>query len=125
MLILHWKTCAISFHDFTAPEKCQLVEKQATINFDKAIDVLKTQFGKYIRQFRKIISDDVLLNMISSDKDEVPKRLQFTHASVMQSLRLSSLNRRIFNINVDDESPLFVGVPLLNQTAYKEFIHAI
>lgn len=112
-------------HDFTAPEKCQLVEKQATINFDKAIDVLKIQFGKYIRQFRKIISDDVLLNMISSDKDEVPKRLQFTHASVMQSLRLSSLNRRIFNINVDDESPLFVGVPLLNQTAYKEFIHAI
>lgn len=112
-------------HDFTAPEKCELVEKQATINFDKAIDVLKVQFGKYIRQFRKIISDDVLLNMISSDKDEVPKRLEFTHASVMQSLRLSSLNRRIFNINVDEELPLFVGVPLLNQSAYKEFIHAI
>lgn len=111
--------------DFTAPEKCQLIEKQANINFDKAIDVLKNQFGKYIRQFRKIISDDVLLNMISSDKDEVPKRLQFTHASVMQSLRLSTLNRRIFNINVDEELPLFVGVPLLNNSAYKEFIHAI
>lgn len=108
--------------DFNMPEKCQLIEKQATINFDKAIDVLKTQFGKYIRQFRKIISDDVLLNLISSDKDEVPKRLQFTHASVMQSLRI---NRPIFNKNVDEEFPLFVGVPLLNQSSYKEFIHAI
>ena len=109
-------------HDFTAPEKCQLIEKQTTINFDKAIDVLKVQFGKYIRQFRKILSDDVLLNLISSDKDVVPKRLEFSHAAVMQSLRL---NTPIFNKKVDEEYPLFVGVPLLNQFAYKEFIHAI
>lgn len=108
--------------DFTAPEKCQLIEKQANINFDKAIEVLKTQFGKYIRQFRKIIADDVLLNLISSDKDVVPKRLEFTHASVMQSLRL---NRPIFNTKIDEELPLFVGVPLLNQPQYKDFIHAI
>lgn len=108
--------------DFVAPEKCQLIEKQANINFDKAIDVLKTQFGKYIRQFRKILSDDVLLNLISSDKDVVPKRLEFSHASVMQSLRL---NRPIFKTNVDEEFPLFIGVPLLNQPSYKEFIHAI
>lgn len=108
--------------DFVAPEKCQLIEKQVNINFDKAIDVLKTQFGKYIRQFRKILSDDVLLNLISSDKDVVPKRLEFSHATVMQSLRL---NRPIFKTNVDEEFPLFIGVPLLNQTSYKEFIHAI
>lgn len=111
--------------DFTMPEKCELVEKQATINFDKAIDVLKVQFGKYIRQFRKILSDDVLLNLISSDKDVVPKRLEFSHASVMQSLRLSSEKRLIHNLNVDEELPLFVGVPLLNNFAYKDFIHAI
>lgn len=109
-------------NDFTMPEKCQLIEKQANINFDKAIDVLKTQFGKYIRQFRKILSDDVLLNLISSDKDVVPKRLEFSHATVMQSLRL---NRPIFKINVDEEFPLFIGVPLLNQPSYREFIHAI
>ena len=108
--------------DFVAPEKCQLIEKQANINFDKAIDVLKTQFGKYIRQFRKILSDDVLLNLISSDKDVVPKRLEFSHATVMQSLRL---NRPIFKTNVDEEFPLFIGVPLLNQPLYREFIHAI
>ena len=108
--------------DFVAPEKCQLIEKQANINFDKAIDVLKTQFGKYIRQFRKILSDDVLLNLISSDKDVVPKRLEFSHATVMQSLRL---NRPIFKTNVDEEFPLFIGVPLLNQPSYREFIHAI
>lgn len=109
-------------HDFTAPEKCELIEKQANINVDKALDVLKVQFGKYIRQFRKFISDDVLLNLISSDKDEVPKRLQFSHAAVMQALRI---NQPILNTQVDEEYPLFVGVPLLNQTAYKEFIHAI
>lgn len=109
-------------NDFVTPEKCQLIEKQANINFDKAIDVLKTQFGKYIRQFRKILSDDVLLNLISSDKDVVPKRLEFSHATLMQSLRL---NRPIFKTNVDEEYPLFVGVPLLNQPSYREFIHAI
>lgn len=109
-------------NDFVTPEKCQLIEKQANINFDKAIDVLKTQFGKYIRQFRKILSDDVLLNLISSDKDVVPKRLEFSHAAVMQSLRL---NRPIFKRNVDEEFPLFVGVPLLNQPSYRELIHAI
>ena len=107
--------------DFTAPEKCELVQKQAIINFDKAIDVLKTQFGKYIRQFRKILSDDVLLNLISSDKDVVPKRLEFSHASVMQSLRL---NTPIINNKVE-EYPLFVGVPLLNQNSYEGFINAI
>lgn len=64
-------------HDFTAPEKCQLIEKQANINVDKALEIVKTQFGKYIRQFRKFINDADLLTLISSDKDEMPKRLQF------------------------------------------------
>lgn len=109
-------------HDFTAPEKCQLVEKQANINVDKALEIVKTQFGKYIRQFRKFISDDALLTLISSDKDEMPKRLQFSHAAVMQALRI---NQPIINTKVDEEHSLFVGVPLLNQSSYKEFIHAI
>ncbi|WP_155768237.1 replication initiation factor domain-containing protein [Acinetobacter gerneri] len=108
--------------DFTAPEKCQLVEKQAKINVDKALEIVKTQFGKYIRQFRKFINDDVLLNLISSDKDEVPKRLNFSHVAVMQALRI---NQPIINTQVDESYPLFEGVSLLNQTAYKDFIHAI
>ena len=108
-------------HDFTPPEKCQLIEKQAHINVDKALEIVKTQFGKYIRQFRKFINDEDLLNLISSDKDVVPKRLLFSHASVMQALRICE---PIINNRVDDY-PLFAGVPLLNQPSYKEFIHAI
>lgn len=109
-------------HDFTAPEKCELVEKQANINVDKALEIVKTQFGKYIRQFRKFINDSDLLNLISSDKDEVPKRLLFSHSAVMQALRI---NQPIINNKVDEEFPLFVGVPLLNQSSYEGFINAI
>lgn len=108
-------------NDFVAPEKCELVKKQANINVDKALEVLKHQFGKYIRQFRKFINDEDLLNLISSDKDIVPKRLNFSHAAVMAALRLN----QPIQAATDDEFPLFVGVPLLNQNQYKEFIHAI
>lgn len=108
-------------NDFVAPEKCELVKKQANINVDKALEVLKHQFGKYIRQFRKFINDEDLLNLISSDKDVVPKRLNFSHAAVMAALRLN----QPIQAATDDEFPLFVGVPLLNQNQYKEFIHAI
>ena len=108
--------------DFTAPEKCQLIEKQANINVDKALEILKTQFGKYIRQFRKFINDGDLLNIISSDKDEMPKRLQFSHAAVMQALRIGE---PINNKQLDEEFPLFVGVPLLNTYSYEGLINAI
>lgn len=107
-------------HDFTAPEKCELIEKQANINVDKALEIVKTQFGKYIRQFRKFINDADLLTLISSDKDEMPKRLQFSHSAVMQALRL---DQPIINTKVDEEYPLLVGVPYLNETSYKDFIH--
>lgn len=113
---------ANQLNDFVAPEKCELVEKQARINVDKALEILKHQFGKYIRQFRKFINDSDLLNLISSDKDEVPKRLIFSHSAVMQALRIG---QPIINTNLEDEYPLFVGIPLLNQSSYKEFIHAI
>lgn len=110
-------------NDFTMPEKCQLIEKQANINVDKALDILKVQFGKYIRQFRKFINDDVLLNLISSDKDVVPKRLNFSHAAVMQALRI---DQPIKN-NTLIETPLFEGVPFLtsSQDFYEGITHAI
>jgi phage replication initiation protein len=74
---------------FLHPEKTKVVKKQSEISWDKAIDVLKVQFGKYIRQFAKVVEPQELINMISSDKDEVPKRLKFSHAAVMQSIRLN------------------------------------
>ncbi|MFX3620836.1 MAG: replication initiation factor domain-containing protein [Acinetobacter radioresistens] len=111
---------ANQLNDFVAPEKCELIKKQAQINVDKALSITKHQFGKYIRQFRKFIDDSDLLNLISSDKDIVPKRLNFSHVAVMQALRL---NQPIQTTH--DECSLFVGVPLINQSQYKEFVHAI
>ncbi|MCU4414263.1 replication initiation factor domain-containing protein [Acinetobacter sp. WU_MDCI_Axc73] len=111
-------------NDFVAPEKCELIKKQATINVDKALEIVKHQFGKYIRQFRKFINDEDLLNLISSDKDVVPKRLIFSHAAVMAALRLDQPIKGITK-TLDEEFPLLVGVPLLNHSSYKEFIHAI
>nr|WP_227546894.1 replication initiation factor domain-containing protein [Acinetobacter sp. ANC 4641] len=108
-------------NDFSAPEKCEIVTKQSQINWDKAIQITKHQFGKYIRQFRKVFDDTELLNMISSSKDEVPKRLNFSHAAVMQSVRLNNPTYK----HDQDELPLFVGVPLINQPIYEGFINAI
>lgn len=106
-------------NEFVAPEKCELVKKQATINVDKALEIVKHQFGKYIRQFRKFINDEDLLNIISSDKDVVPKRLNFSHAAVMAALRLDQ------QIQANTDNSSFFRVPLVNQNQYKEFIHAI
>ena len=112
-----------SLADFVAPEKCRLIEKQATINSDKALSILKHQFGKYIRQFRKYINDEVLLDLIQSDKDVVPKRLNFSHAAVMQALRIGE---PIKNKTIT-ETPLFEGVPFLTSNAnfYEGLTHAI
>lgn len=114
---------ANQLNDFVAPEKCQLIEKQANINVDKALKIVKHQFGKYIRQFRKFINDADLLNLISSDKDVMPKRLNFSHAAVMQALRI---NQPIQNKSII-ETPLFEGVPFLmsSENFYEGLTHAI
>jgi phage replication initiation protein len=52
----------------------------------------------------------------------VPKRLKFSHAAVMQSIRLNQhFEPKPSSL---DEMPLFVGVPMVNMSAYKEFTHA-
>lgn len=109
--------------DFTMPEKCELIEKQASINVDKALEIVKHQFGKYIRQFRKFINDEDLLNLIVSDKDVMPKRLNFSHAAVMQALRIGEPIKP----KTITETPLFEGVPFLtsNQNFYEGMTHAI
>lgn len=106
--------------DFITPEKTEIVKKQSQMNWDQAIEITKVQFGKYIRQFAKVYEPSELITMLSSSKDEVPKRLKFSHAAVIQSLRIKKPIK-----SHSDELPLFVGVPLVNQSSYKEFIHAI
>lgn len=105
--------------DFVTPEKTQVVKKQSQINWDRSIEIVKEQFGKYIRQFAKIIEPNELIQMLSSQKDEVPKRLKFSHAAVMQSIRTKQPIKTL-----SEEFPLFVGIPLLNQPQYEDFINA-
>lgn len=97
---------ATKIGDYCTPEKTEIVKKQSKINLDKAIEITKHQFGKYIRQFRKFIDDAVLLDMISSNEDEMPKRLQFSHAAVMQAVRI---DQPTFTNHIE-ELPLFVGL---------------
>lgn len=93
--------------DFTAPSKTEIVKKQSNINWDKAISITKHQFGKYIRQFRKVYDDSALLDLICSEKDDTPKRLIFSHTAVIQSIR--NKDDEIILNGVIDELPLFVN----------------
>src|SRR5690606_5701698 len=105
-----------------------VVKKTSQINWDRSMEIVREQFGKYIRQYAKIIESDQLIAMLSSPKDEVPKRLKFSHAAVMQSIRLkqpikSSMDACKPTASLE-EMPLFVGVAGVNNSAYKEFINA-
>lgn len=105
--------------DLITPQKTEVVKKQSKINWDKSIEIVKEQFGKYIRQYSKIIEPAELVQMLSSEKDEVPKRLEFSHKAVMQSIRIKQPIS-----NTSDDLPLFVGVPHLTSNPYKENYYA-
>jgi len=88
--------------DLTTPERIKVKEKAATIAFERSIEIVKTQVGKYITFLRKHFNDDdLLLAKIShSDPNIMPKRLQqplkglntcgsFLHE--FEQLRLSAL----------------------------------
>lgn len=104
--------------DRVTPEKIDVVKRQSELNIAKAIEIIKIQFGKYIRQFRKVFDDSLLLDMVMSDKDVVPKRLKFTHAC---ATHFHNLTQEIVRNN-DAEYPLFEGVPLLNKPMYEDLV---
>lgn len=106
--------------DYIMPTKMEIVKKQSIINWDKAIQITKHQFGKYIRQFRKVYDDVELLNILSSDKDVIPKRLKFSATAVIQSIRINQPIPKTL-----DELPLFVGVSGVNKSIYQECVNAI
>lgn len=64
--------------ELTTPQRIKVKEKTATITFNRALEVLKNQYGKYITFMRNHFdNDELLLSKIShSDKNIVPKRLQ-------------------------------------------------
>lgn len=68
------------FHIFDDQEKAikfETLEKKAEITWDKALEITKHQFGKYLNAFRKFYEDDTkVLDILMPDKDEFPKRLK-------------------------------------------------
>lgn len=50
-------------------------QKESKITWNKALAILTTSYGKYLHQFRQVYNDDVLLNMLTHEKTDVPKRL--------------------------------------------------
>ncbi|OEY97274.1 replication protein [Acinetobacter qingfengensis] len=98
--------------EFVNPEKIKTIKKQSQINLDKAIEITKHQFGKYIKFFRKIFNDDQVIEMISASNDDVPQRLNFSMTAAMQYVR----NNEIIKPALCQEFPLFTGVHGVNQT---------
>lgn len=56
--------------------KIEVIQKTAQITYQKAKEIVKHQFGKYLKVFRDFHSDTEILDMLVTDKkDYYPKRL--------------------------------------------------
>ncbi len=106
------------YSGFVTESKTEIIKKQGEINLEKSIEITKHQFGKYIRFYRKIFSDDEILDMISSDKDVPPKRLKFAMTS---ALMLAKQGVSFTNSTIEP-LPLFDGVIGINQSIYQRSI---
>lgn len=64
-------------HEYSPTEKrIMVIEKTAKITFEKAKQIVKHQFGKYLRVFRDYYTDKQILDMLVTDKlDYYPERL--------------------------------------------------
>ena len=69
--------CFHVFDDQSKAIKFEMLEKKAEITWEKAIEITKHQFGKYLNAFRKFYEDDSkVLDILMPEKDEFPKRLK-------------------------------------------------
>lgn len=69
--------CFADFVDLVTPRKFEVVQKQNLITFEKAIEITKNQFGRYLYAFREIYQDDkMLLDILTNiDNKSYPERL--------------------------------------------------
>lgn len=66
--------------DLTTPERIKVKQKVATIAYQRALSVVKTQMGKYLTFFRHFFNDDQLLlaTVCHPDPNVVPDRIKNT-----------------------------------------------
>lgn len=91
----HFLAAYPCFHIFDDQEKAvkfELLQKKAEIVWDKAIQVTRHQFGKYLNAFRKFYGDDSkVLDILMPEKDDFPKRLKPLTVDFAQSLPPTAL----------------------------------
>ncbi len=84
--------CFHIFDDQSKAIKFELLQQKAEIVWDKAIEITRHQFGKYLNAFRKFYGDDTkVLDILMPEKDEFPKRLKQLPADFTQSLPPTAL----------------------------------
>jgi phage replication initiation protein len=69
--------CFSEFAHHPTVNRLELKQKTAQIVVDKAVDVTRHQFGKYLRVFRDLFGDKEALDLVcNKDKNAWPKRLK-------------------------------------------------
>lgn len=66
--------------ELTTPERIKVKQKAASITFERSIEIVKTQMGRYITFLRQYFNDDeaFLAKISHPDPDAIPKRLKQT-----------------------------------------------
>lgn len=69
--------CFADFVQSVPPRKFEIIERENLISWNKAIEITKKQFGRYLYAFRDVIQDDTLLLDILTDIENrsYPERL--------------------------------------------------
>lgn len=92
---------------FDTVERLEIVKKQSDISFSKAVQVIKRQFGKYLKFLRELIpdlddkpSDTIILDLLQTDKvkDYVPKRLRLTESFFKEMCKAEPSRQRQVSI---------------------------
>lgn len=84
--------CFVVMQNATQPKKIEIIKKTAKIVWDKSISVTTHQFGKYLAAYRDYYNDDSLvLDLLTHDVEEYPKRLDMLYIDYSKSMPPSAL----------------------------------
>lgn len=86
----HFLSAYPCFHAFDAKKKAvkfETIRQKTEIVWEKAIEIVKHQFGKYLHAFREYYNDDgKVLDLLKPKKLEKPKRLKPLYVDYTQSI---------------------------------------
>lgn len=100
-------------------KRIEVIKKIAKISFEKSKQIVKHQFGKYLRVFRDYYTDKQILDMLQSDKvDYYPPRLATVNrlknkTPYLMKVHFDKLNHKPNVLVVD------YGIPFDNQETIK------